>query len=133
MRRTAIAGEQQFKGAFAGAIDAIMSFGCERLEQLGAHHRRHGERDQHRDSNRGGQNEGELMEDAPDDAAHEEDGNKDGDQRKAHGENGEADFLRALQGGFHGGHAQLNEAGDVFHDHDGVVDHEARRDGKRHQ
>ena len=45
------------------------------------------------------------MEDAAHDAAHEEDGDEDGDQRKAHGEDSKADLLRALQGGFHGGHA----------------------------
>ena len=129
----AIAGEQQLKGVLTGAVDAIMLFGRHRFKQPGAHHRRDRERDQHGDGDRGGQNKGKLVKDAADDAPHEEDGDENRDQRKAHGEDSEADLLRALQGGFHGRHAQFNEAGDVFHHHDRVVDHEAGGDGERHQ
>ena len=104
-QRTAIAGEQQVEAVFKGAVDAVVLFGCLRFQQPGAHHRRHGERNQHGDGDRGGQNKGKLMEDAADNAPHEKDGDEDRDQRKAHGEDGKADLLRALQGGFHGGHA----------------------------
>ena len=41
--------------------------------------------------------------------------------------------LRALERGGEGLHARFEMAGDVFHDHDGVVDHEAGGDGERHQ
>ncbi len=101
----AIAGEQQVKGVFKGAVDAVVLFGSCRFQQPGAHHRCHGERNQHRDGDRGGQHKSELVEDAADDAPHKKDGDKDRDQRKAHGEDGKADLLRTLQGGFHGGHA----------------------------
>ena len=60
-------------------------------------------------------------------------GHENRNQRKAHGEDGKADFLRALQGGFHGRHAQFDKAGDVLHHHDRVIDHEAGGDGERHQ
>jgi len=38
---------------------------------------------------------------------------------------GEADFARALEGGFHGGEALFEVANDVFDHHDRIVDHEA--------
>ena len=40
-----------------------------------------------------------------------------------------APFHRRVEGG----HALLNIAGDVLHDHDGVVDHEAGGDGQGHE
>ena len=41
--------------------------------------------------------------------------------------------LRAPQRRLHRRHALFQIAGDVFDDHDGVVHHEAGRDGQRHQ
>ena len=87
----------------------------------------------HGDHNRGRKGDGELAEEAADDAAHHQDGNEDGDQRHADGKNGEADFPRALEGGLEGRHAAFQMAGDVLHDHDGVVHHEAGGDGERHE
>src|SRR6185437_14167206 len=46
---------------------------------------------------------------------------------------GEADFARALVGGLQRLHALFDVAIDVFQHHDGIVDHEAHRDGQRHQ
>ena len=78
-------------------------------------------------TNGGRKRDGELAEEPADDAAHHQDGNEDGDQRNADGKNGEADFLRAFEGGGKRVHAVFEMARDVFHDHDGVVDHETGR------
>ena len=51
----------------------------------------------------------------------------------AHGNNGEADFAGAFHGRVIRSHARFDVAGDVFDDHDGVVDDEAGADGEGHQ
>ncbi len=102
-------------------------------QQVGAHHGRGGERDDHGNENGGGQSDGKFAEETADDAAHQKKRNEDGDERNADGEDGEADLLCAVEGGGEGVHAGFEMAGDVFHDHDGVIDDEAGGDGERHQ
>ncbi len=50
-----------------------------------------------------------------------------------HGENGKADFAGALHGGVHRAEAVFHVTGNIFNDHDGVIDNEARRNGERHE
>src|SRR5262249_9097902 len=64
---------------------------------------------------------------------HEEDGDEDGDERGAHGDDREADFARAHHGGVEGFNSLFQMPNDVFDDDDGVVDDEAGRDGERHE
>src|SRR5262249_44327719 len=56
-----------------------------------------------------------------------------GDEGDADGEHSEADLFGALEGGLERIHSGFEVAGDVFHDHDGVVDDETGGDGERHQ
>ena len=60
-------------------------------------------------------------------------GIKHRDQRDGERDDGEADLLRALEGGFHRRQALFEVAGDVLDHHDGIVDDEASRNGKGHQ
>ena len=68
-----------------------------RLQDVGAHHRRGGERDHHRDQDGDRQRHRELAEQPADDAAHQQDRDEHRDQRQAHRHHGEADLARAEQ------------------------------------
>ena len=104
-----------------------------RVQEARAQHRGERERNQRRDRDRGGDRQGEFAEQAPDDAAHEQERNEHRDQRAADREHREADLPRSLDRRLERRHAVLDVAVDVLHHHDGVVDHEADRDGERHQ
>ncbi len=104
-----------------------------RGEELGAHHRRGRQRDEEGDDDSGAERDGELAEEPSDDAPHEQDGDEDGHERGAHGEDGEADLGGALERRFQRTQSVLEMAGDVLDDHDGVVDDEAGGDGQRHE
>ena len=73
------------------------------------------------------------MQQSADDAAHEQYGNKDGNERQRHRQDGKADFAGALDRRLHGRIAGLHVTNDVFQHDDGVVDDEADRERKRHQ
>ena len=76
---------------------------------------------------------GELAEQPPEDAGHQQDRQEYRDQRQAHRQYREADLLRAAAGRSEGRYAILDVPRDVLEHHDGIVDHEAGRDGQRHQ
>ena len=103
------------------------------LQESRTQHWGGGERDQHRNRDRDAQRDCKFAEELADDPAHQQDGDEDGNQRRAHREHGESDFLRALHRSFVGLHALFEIAGDVLDDYDGVVDHETGGDGERHQ
>jgi hypothetical protein len=69
----------------------------------------------------------------PDDAAHEQQRDEHGDQREADRQHREADLARAVDGRLVWRLAILDMTVNVLHDHDGVVDDEADRDGECHQ
>jgi hypothetical protein len=110
-----------------------MAFAALVLQQIGAHHRRGGQRDDHRDKNGGREGHGKFAEQASDDASHQQQRDKDGDQRDADGEHGKTDFAGALQRRGEWRHAVFHVAHDIFHHDDGVVDDETRRNGHGHQ
>ncbi len=74
-----------------------MSFRSLVLQQVGAHHRRRGKRNDHGDDNGGRERDGKLAEEPADNSAHQQKRDKDGNQRNADGEDGEADLFRTLQ------------------------------------
>ena len=96
---------------------------------IGAERQRHQRRnrDRRRDRQR------EFAEQPADDAAHQQERNEHRDQRAGDRQHGEADLARALERRLERRLAVLDVAIDVLHHHDGVVDHEADRDGQRHQ
>src|SRR6266849_9846895 len=103
------------------------------LQEQGAQHWRRGQGNEERNPYCHAEHDREFTEETADDAAHHQDGNEDSDERSAHGKNGEADLAGAFDGGFPGAHAGFDMAGDVFDDHDGVVDDETGADGQGHQ
>ena len=103
------------------------------LEDARAHHGREGKGDERGDQDGDGQGDGELAEEPAHNVAHEEQRDKHRDERNGQGHDGEADLLAALEGGVHGAHPLLDEAGDVLDHDDGVVDDEAGGDGERHE
>ena len=117
--------------AFARAVQSsVLLLG---LEQLRAHHRCGGERNNQRDQDRDGQRHRELAEQSPHDAAHQQDWDKHGDQRDADREDGEADLPRATQRRFHWTNPLFDIAGDIFNDHDRIIDDEAGRNRQGHE
>ena len=102
-------------------------------QHVRAHHRCDGERDDGRHQHHEGERQGKLAEHAPYNAGHEQQRDKDGDQREGQRDDGEADLARALQRRLQRALAVLHIALDVLDHHDGVVDDKARADGQRHQ
>ena len=98
-----------------------------------AHHRRRRQRHHERDHHRHRQRHREFVEQPPDDPAEEDQRREHGDQRQADRQHGEADLVRALDRRLEARHALFEVARDVLEHDDRVVDHEAGRDGQRHQ
>ena len=128
-----IAGEKPLEAGAERACEAAGLVLHGRGEQPGAHHGGGTQRDDQGDHDGDGEGEGEFAEDAPDDPAHQQDRQEDGDQREAHGDDGEADLAGAQYGGLEARHAGLDMAGDVLQHHDGIVDDEAGGDRQRHK
>ena len=104
-----------------------------RAQEARRHHRRQRQRHHHRNEDRHRQRHREFAEQPSDDAAHQQQRDQHRDQRNADRHDGEADFAGALERGGQRLLAFLDIARDVFQHHDGVVDHEADRDGQGHQ
>src|SRR5690349_13302810 len=130
--RNIVGSQETIEGALGEAIKAVVLSGFV-LEEARTHHGRGGERNKERNADRHAEDDCKFAEKPADDAAHHQDGNEHGDQRSAHGENGEANFAGAFHGGGKGLHAVFNVAGNVFDDHDGIVHNETGADGERHE
>ena len=102
-------------------------------QQLGAQHRHQRERDDGRDHDRHGERDGKLVKQPTDHVAHEQQRDQHGDQRHGQRDDREADLLRSFERRRERVFALFDETRDVLDHHDGVVDHEARRDRERHQ
>ena len=76
---------------------------------------------------------GEGVEHPPHHAAHEQDRQEHRGQRQGDGDDGEADLARAADRRLQRRHALLDVAHDRFQHHDGVVHHQADRDGEAEQ
>ena len=118
---------------FAGAIEPAVALVFLGLQENGAEHGRGGQRDDEGDRDSGREDDGEFAEEAADKSAHEQDGDEDGDEGGADGDDGEADLFGSNERGFHRCFAFFEMAGDVFDDHDGIVDDEAGGDGEGHE
>ena len=118
---------------FAGHVKAAMLFLALVFQQVRAHHRRRGQRDDHRHEDGRRKSDGKLAEETANDSTHHQKRDENGDERNADGEDGVSDFLRALQRRGEGLHSIFEMAGNVFHHHDGIVDHKSRGDCQCHQ
>ncbi len=98
-----------------------------------AHGGRERQRHERRNADGHGHGDGKFAEQAADDSAHQQQRNEYRDERDADGHDGEADFAGALERRLQRGESGLYVAVDVLQHDDGVVDHEAHRDGQRHQ
>jgi len=102
-------------------------------QELRAHRRRGGQRNQQRHGDRDAQSYRELAKQPAYNSTHHEQGNENGHQGKAHGEHRKADFSGALEGSRYRVHALFHVTRDVLQHDDGVIDHESGGDGQRHQ
>ena len=104
--------------------------GAVRAQQMGAHHRREGQRDDAGDDHRAGQGEGELLEQHAGDAGQQADRRIHRRQGDGHRHHRQGDLPRAEQRRLVGRVTFLDMPVDVLHHHDGVVHHQA--DGQHH-
>ena len=104
-----------------------------RLEPAAAEHRRERERDEARDQDRHRDGDREFLEEPADETAQEEHRDEHRHQGDRHRDDGEGDLAAALDGRLEHRLALLDVADDVLQHHDGVVHHEAHREGERHQ
>ena len=102
-------------------------------QQARAHHRRERQRNHRGNQNRDAERDGELAKQPSHNVAHEQQRDQHRDQRYRQRENGEADLFGAFERGLQRRIAPLDIARDVLDHHDGVVHHEAGRNGQRHQ
>src|SRR5712672_1193610 len=126
-----VGAQETIEDAFRKTVGTAMMT-CVALQEQGAHHRRRSQGNEERNANGYAEHDGEFAKETSDDTAHHQDGDKDSNERGAHGKNGEADLTGAFNGGFPRAHAGFDVAGDVFDDHDGVVDDETRSEGQSH-
>ncbi len=134
IQRAAIAIDCRDRPAFdRGRPCRFGMFGVAFVQQACTHHRHQGQRDHGGQDDGDRQRHGEFMEQATDHVAHEQQRNQHRDQRYGQRDDGEPDFTRALQRGFHAAVAHFDVTGDVLDHHDGIVHHETRGDGERHE
>ncbi len=101
--------------------------------RLRREHRRQRERDERREQHRRREREAELAEQAADVARQERDRHEHRGERQRRRDDGEADFLRAVDGRDHGRLALFRATEDVLEHHDGVIDDETDREHQREQ
>src|SRR5713226_3447736 len=130
-QRPAVKRDDGIKGVLRVAVKPTLFFFLLVAQQLGGHHRR--KRNECRNDDGHRQRNRKFAEEPADDVAHEEQGNEHGNQRNGEREDGEADLLGALQSRLQRSVALLDVAGDVLDHDDGVVHHEARGNGERHE
>ena len=119
--------------SFKRVVKPAVRLPAHRMHEPAAHHRR--ERKRHKSRNQHGADDGhgKLVQQPPQQAAHEQHRDEHRRERQRHRDDGEADFLRAAQGGGHRRLAVFHVPHDVFQHHNGVVHHEADGQGERHQ
>ena len=103
------------------------------LQEARGHHWCEGQGDERGYANAHGGRDRKLAEQPADNAPHQQQRNKHGNQRNADRQDGKSDFAGPLHGRVVGPHPVLDMAHDVLKHHDGIVDHEADRDGEGHQ
>ena len=102
-------------------------------EQLRAHHRREGERNEARDDDGPRQSEGEFAKENAGDAGDKADWRVNGGERDGHGDDRQRDLVGAPDRRIERRHALLDVAVDVLHHHNRVVDHETDAEHERQQ
>ena len=95
------------------------------LEEVCAHHRRQGERDERGDRHCPGQREGELREQRAGESALEADRDVDGDQHHGDRDDGAGQFAGRIQRRLAGWLAKLHVAVDVLDHDDRIIHHQA--------
>ncbi len=103
------------------------------LQQLGAHHRRQGERNHGRNQNGHRKRDRELAEETAHNIAHEQQRDEHRDQRYGQRNDGETNLPGALERGLQRGFAGFQIAVDILDHHDRIIDHETGRNRERHQ
>ena len=102
-------------------------------QQLAAHHRRQGQRDQCRYRHRGRQRDAELAEEYAEIALQEGDRQEHADQHGGGGDHRKRHLTGAALGGNQSRLAQIDPALAVLQHHDGIVDHQTDAQHQRQQ
>ena len=92
-QRARVGVKDQFKDPLAESIEDSVAVTGVGLQEICTHHRSRRERHEQRDDDRDRQRHGEFAEQPTDDTAHQQNRNKDGNQRNADRQHGKADFF----------------------------------------
>ena len=114
------------------AVAVTGLLGC-LAHEISRQHRRNQSRDQQRDEHRHRHRKTELFEILASDATHEADRRENGDDRERDGDNRQANFVGALDGGAVGALAHAHMPRDVLNLNDGIIHQNARRQGQGQQ
>ncbi len=133
LQRPAIGGQHALEEPLGQRVDAAVVRLGRRLQEPAAQHGGEGQRDEAGDEDGRADRHGELVEQPADDSAHEEHRDEHRGQRQGHGDDGEADLPRPVQGRLERRFPHLHVAHDVLEHDDGVVHHEAHRERQGHE
>ena len=128
-----IAGLQPLEKAAREAEDPPFGRVVRVAEQPRGEHRGDRQRGQQADHHRRGHGEREFAQHPAHHPAHEDQRHENREQAERDGQHGKSHLARAFQRGRDRAHPVLDMAGDILDYHDRVIDHEAGRDGQRHQ
>ncbi|MND67465.1 hypothetical protein D3C80_588810 [compost metagenome] len=132
-QHASVRGNNAFKHALRRARKAVLLAQRFGAQHAGAHHWRQRQRHHGGDQNRYRQRHRKFAEQPTHNIAHKQQRDQHRNQREGQGDNGKADFARALERGCQRLFAFFDIARDIFDDHDGVIDHKSGGDGQRHQ
>ena len=128
-----VALQHALEEALRSHVEPAVSLGCGRPHKPAAQHRRECERYKPGNQHSRGDGHRKFVQQAAENSSQKEHRNKHCRQRKRHGENSEADFLRAVERRLHHAFALFHVADNIFQHHDGVIHHEADRKRQSHE
>src|ERR1700734_2684604 len=133
-QRVPVGQQRLVENPFAGAIKmiALLIF-CRRPQELCAHGRRGGQRDQQGNSDGNAKRDRELAKKPSHNSAHHEQRNEHRHQRQAHGNHGKANLGGSFECRLYRAHPALYVTRDVFEHHDGIIHNEAGGNRQRHE
>ena len=128
-----VGAEQGLEAALKQVEQRAVIFRRPVAQEAAAQHRGERERNEAGDEDRNRDGHGKLVQQPAEHAAHEQHGDEHRGERQRHGENGEADLPRSVEGRLERALAHFEVAYDVFQHHNGVVHDKADRKRERHQ
>src|SRR5665213_344999 len=133
LQRAVVAITHPVKKPLEDVVNFAVLFSFFRMHKTAAHHRRKRQRNKTGRQNRDDNGHGKFVQQPSEQSAHEQNRNENRRKRKRHGNDGEADFLRAFERCLHWRLAHFHVAHDIFEHDNRVVHHKAHAKRQRHE